>query len=46
MVTVLANLMAMRCFATQYARHITIVSPDSLVEQVVDDLRHALKRYE
>lgn len=46
MVTVHANLMAMRCFATQYARHITIISPENLVEQVVDDLRHALKRYE
>ncbi len=46
MVTVHANLMAMRCFATQYARHITIVSPDSLVEQVIDDLKQALKRYE
>ena len=29
MITVHANLMAMRCFATQYARHITIVSPDN-----------------
>ena len=46
MVMVHANLMAMRCFATQYARHITIISPENLVEQVVDDLRHALKRYE
>ena len=46
MVTVHANLMAMRCFATQYARHITIISPENLVEQVVDDLRQALKRYE
>ena len=46
MVTVHANLMAMRCFATQYARHITIVSPENLVEQVIEDLRQALKRYE
>ena len=36
----------MRCFATQYARHITIVSPENLVEQVIEDLRQALKRYE
>ena len=46
MVTVHANLMAMRCFATQYARHITIVSPQKLLDDVIEDLRIAVKRYE
>lgn len=43
--TVHTNLMAMRCFATQYARHITIISPTVLVNEVTNDLKEALERY-
>lgn len=39
------NLQAMRCFALQYARHLTITNPPSLVEEVKQDLREAVDNY-
>ena len=40
------NLQAMRKWAMQYAVHAKILSPQSLVEQVKNDLREAAKQYE
>lgn len=40
------NLQAMRKWAMQYAVHTKILSPQSLVEQVKNDLHQAAQRYE
>ena len=42
---VTVNLQAMRRWAMQYALHIKILSPQSLVDEVKDDLRAAMKNY-
>lgn len=39
------NLQAMRCFALQYARHITVKSPQSLVTEIKKDLTEAVENY-
>lgn len=42
---VTANLAAMRYWALQYAPFVTVLSPQSLVEQVKEDLKNATERY-
>ena len=44
-VSVRVNLAAMRCWALQYARHITLLSPESLVKEVRQDLEESARRY-
>ena len=43
---VTANLQAMRYWALQYAPYVTLISPQSLVDKVREDLQKALNRYE
>jgi len=43
---VTANLKAMRFWALQYAPYVTILEPKSLVNEVRQDLKEALKKYE
>lgn len=43
---VTVSLKAMRYWALQYAPYVTILSPQSLVEAVKEDLRRALSNYE
>lgn len=45
-VTVKVNETAMRKWALQYALHVTVTSPRSLVEDIKDDLRQAMARYD
>lgn len=45
-VTVKVNETAMRKWALQYALHVTVTSPKSLVEDIKDDLRQAMARYD
>lgn len=45
-VEVCVNLAAMRCWAMQYARYIKLLSPQSLVDEVKEDLRLAAEKYE
>ena len=40
------NLQAMKYWAMQYAPYVTILSPQSLVDEVKDGLRKALSEYE
>lgn len=40
------NLAAMRRWALQYALHARVLSPESLVEQVRDDIKEAMGNYE
>lgn len=40
------NKEAMRKWALQYAIHVTVLSPDDLVENIKADLRQALEKYE
>lgn len=40
------NLQAMRLWAMQYAKHITILSPQSLADGVKEDLKAAMLNYE
>lgn len=44
-VTVTVNEQAMRRWAMQYAMHVKILSPESLVQQVKDDLKKAIENY-
>lgn len=44
-VTVTVNRTAMRYWALQYARYVTVLSPGDLVEEVRGDLREAVGRY-
>lgn len=39
------NFAAMRRWALQYALHAKILSPESLVEQVREDIRAAMENY-
>ena len=39
------NYAAMRRWALQYALHVRILSPESLAEQVGEDLRAAMENY-
>ena len=43
---VTVNLEAMRHWAMQYARHATVLSPQSLVDTVAADLREAASEYD
>lgn len=45
-VRVKANLQAMRLWAMQYAKHIRILSPQSLAEDIKSDLKEAITNYE
>lgn len=45
-VEVCVNLAAMRCWAMQYARYIKLLSPQSLVDEVKEDLRLAAEKYD
>ena len=40
------NLQAMRLWAVQYGPHVQILSPDSLVKDVIADLQRAINNYE
>lgn len=42
---VTVNLEAMRCWAMQYARFVKILSPESLAEQIKNDIRGAAEKY-
>ena len=42
---VTANLRAMRFWSLQYSPYVTILSPQSLVDAVKEDLRNSLQRY-
>lgn len=42
---VTVNLEAMRCWAMQYARFVRIISPESLAEQLKNDIRGAAEKY-
>lgn len=44
--TVTANLQAMRFWALQYSPFVTVVSPKGLVEEIKENLREALGKYE
>lgn len=44
-VRVQVNLAAMRCWALQYALHARVLSPESLVEQVRDDIKVEAENY-
>ena len=43
---VTVNLEAMRLWAMQYARHATVLSPQSLADTVAADLREAASEYD
>ena len=43
--TVLVNLNAMRYWAMQYAQHITVLSPQSLVDRLKDVIREVAEKY-
>lgn len=40
------NYEAMRCWALQYARHVRVLSPQKLVEQIRADIKEASENYE
>ncbi len=40
------NYEAMRCWALQYARHVRVLSPQTLAEQIKEDLRQSMENYE
>lgn len=42
---VTVNLEAMRCWAMQYARFVKILSPESLAEQIKNDIRSVAEKY-
>lgn len=44
-VTVKVNEMAMQLWALQYARHIRVISPQSLVEKIKNDIAFAMENY-
>ena len=44
-VRVRVNFAAMRRWALQYALHAKILSPESLAEQVREDIRAAMEKY-
>lgn len=44
-VTVKVNEMAMQLWALQYARHIRVISPKSLVEKIKNDIAFAIENY-
>ena len=44
-VTVKVNEMAMQLWALQYARHIRVISPKSLVEKIKNDIAFAMENY-
>ena len=43
---VTVNLEAMRLWAMQYGRHVTVLSPQSLVDTVAADLKEAAEKYQ
>ena len=43
---VTVNLEAMRHWAMQYARHATVLSPQSLADTVAADLKEAVENYQ
>ena len=45
-VSLLSSLQAMRLWATQFAREVTILSPEKLVTQIRDDLKEAYEKYQ
>lgn len=45
-VTVTVNPLAMKLWAMKYARHIKVISPQSLVEEIKEDINFAKKNYE
>ena len=44
-VSVFVNLEAMRLWAMQYALHVTILTPQKLLDAVKDDIRKAAEKY-
>ncbi|MGN1318097.1 MAG: helix-turn-helix transcriptional regulator [Lachnospirales bacterium] len=44
-VSVFVNLNAMKFWAMQYANHIKVISPQSLVDEIKADLKSALEKY-
>lgn len=44
-VTVKANETAMQLWALQYAKHIMVISPQSLVDKIKDDIAFAMENY-
>ncbi len=44
-VTLLSSLQAMRLWATQFAREVTVLSPESLVAQLKQDFKEAYEKY-
>lgn len=43
---VTVNLQAMRLWAVQYGAHVRVLSPESLIKDVISDLKLAIKNYE
>ncbi len=44
-VTLISSLQAMRLWGTQFAREVTILSPESLVAEIKQDLKEAYEKY-
>ena len=45
-VTVKVNPVAMKMWALKYSRHIRVISPQSLVDEIKEDIKFAMKNYE
>ncbi|MBQ8057550.1 MAG: WYL domain-containing protein [Ruminococcus sp.] len=45
-VTVKVNQIAMKMWALKYSRHIRVISPQSLVDKIKEDIKFAMKNYE
>ncbi len=45
-VTVKVNPIAMKMWALKYSRHIRVISPQSLVDEIKEDIEFAMKNYE
>ncbi len=45
-VSLMSSLQAMRLWGTQFAREVTVLSPEKLVEQIRQDLKEAYEKYQ
>ncbi len=45
-VTVKVNPIAMKMWALKYSRHIRVISPQTLVDEIKEDIEFAMKNYE